>query len=134
MENKKIPVPPKRPIPQKPVIQKTAQVKAVPPKKPVIQKVQEVKIKEEEKDIKLENKQEQIQEVKEVLKTDTANKGETKEEIQSAIKEIVPLGNQDKEKTIKKEKLNDQSRAILFGLLGGMFLIAGIAIFVLMFI
>ena len=126
MENKKIPVPPKRPIPQKPVIQKTAQVKAVPPKKPVIQKVQEVKIKEEEKDIKLENKQEQIQEVKEV--------GETKEEIQSEIKEIVPLGNQDKEKTIKKEKLNDQSRAILFGLLGGMFLIAGIAIFVLMFI
>ena len=41
MEKKKIPQPPKRPIPQKPVIQKPP-VRPVP-QKPVIQKQEEVK-------------------------------------------------------------------------------------------
>lgn len=137
MENKQIPTVPKRPIPQKPIIQN--QMQKPIPQKPIIQKpIAEKVVNDEGKDkVEEENKKDVKVEV-EKTKPEIANTKERKaEEEHLKIEKSVPQKAniiQKDSRTEPKEKLNTQSRAILFGLLGGLFMVAGVVMFVLMLI
>lgn len=132
MEVKKIPTPPKRPIPQKPNIQKSI------PQKPQIRKPVEV---ETEKPAEQKNMPKVVEEPKQkepmVVDKKVDDKIEkAKSENQST--QQVPKTNGTIEKKVelvaKSKEKTEQSKEITFGLLGGIALVMSIVFFFLMFV
>ena len=144
MEEKKISMPLRRPIPPKPNIQNSNIQKPIPqpiPQKPIPQKpVLQDKVKEKEtlEKPKVAKKQDVVKEVKvEKIKQEEVKIEKPKIQDKPIEKTIVLEKEASVEPTkvdIPKEKNGEQSKDMLFGLLGGLSLIIAIVFFALMFV
>ena len=119
MEVKKIPTPPQRPVPKKPIIQKNTPVKT-----DLVNNVRG----------ELKKEQPKVEEVVQKEKKLEPQKADVKPvEKQTVSSETQSKQVKQKAETKTKEK-SEQSKEVTFGLLGGVAFVMAIVCFVLMFV